>query len=451
MIRIKKGLNLPIQGSVDPQTVEQAETATAALVGADYIGMRPTMLVEVGDQVKLGSPLFSDKKNPGVVYTAPAAGTVTAINRGAKRVLQSVVIERADKAGQIELPSLAGGDPLTWERSQLAELMQTSGLWTALRTRPFSKVPAVDSEPFAIFVSVIDSEPLALDPARIIGEHQQSFALGLKALTRLSPGYLHLCHAPDFPLLPEYEHERIQTHVFSGKHPAGLVGTHMHFVAPVARNRVNWHIGYQDVIALGELLGSGKIRAERYVALGGPLVQRPQLLLSHLGADLNELCQGRLDPELPPRIVSGSVLSGRQAQNKTAFLGRYHNQVSVIKEDRERVFIRYLSPGLNNFSALPIYLSSIFGRGRRFALSSSTMGSPRAMVPIGVYEQIMPLDLLPTQLLRALIVEDIQGAVDLGCLELDEEDLSVCTFVCPGKYEYGSILRRNLELIEKEM
>ena len=454
MHRIKKGLNIPISGAIDSLPTLELTSSKVGLLGGDYAGMKPTMLVEVGASVKLGTPLFSDKKNPGVVFTAPAAGKVSAINRGAKRVLQSVVIDVADNEQQCQFKTLPTSKPASWDGEQLAALLQETGLWTALRTRPFSKVPAIDSKPFAIFVSAMATEPLAVAPAEIINQHQEAFGTGLQLLSKLAESYLHLCHAEDFPQAAAFAGEKIKSHVFAGKHPAGLVGTHMHFIAPVSRQRVNWHMGYQDVIALGELALSGKISTKRYVALAGPLVQQPQLLLSRIGADLQEICSvpGRLQPDVPARIISGSVLSGSKVGKGTGYLGRYHNQISVIKEDRERVFIRYLSPGTNSFSALPIYLSFWFGRDdKTFALSSSTMGSERAMVPIGVYEQIMPLDILPTQLLRSLIVEDIETAVSLGCLELDPEDLALCTFVCPGKYEYGNILRRNLDLIEKEM
>ena len=451
MIRIKKGLNIPISGELSDTEPQELRSAQVGILGKDYLGMRPTMLVEVGDLVKVGSPLFSDKKNPGVVYRASASGKVCAINRGAKRALLSVVIEQDDKAQQVDLPSLAKADPEAMDGAQLANLLQESGLWTALRTRPFNKVPAIDSKPYAIFVSVIDTEPLAIDPELIVRKNPEAFALGLKLLTKLTEGNVHLCHAKDFTKDAAYEHERIKTHVFGGKHPAGLVGTHMHFIAPVSRQRVNWHIAYQDVIALGTLAATGKIDSKRYVSLAGPMVQKPQLLLTDQGADIQEICQGRLLADSKVRIISGSILSGAKVERHTNYIGRFHNKISAIKEDRERVFIRYLSPGVNSFSTLPIYLSYWFGGKRKFDLGSSTMGSERAMVPIGVYEKIMPLDILPTQLLRSLIVEDIETAVSLGCLELAPEDLSLCTFACPGKYEYGEILQRNLDLIEKEM
>jgi Na+-transporting NADH:ubiquinone oxidoreductase subunit A len=232
-------------------------------------------------------------------------------------------------------------------------------------------------------------------------------------------------------------------------HPAGLVGTHIHHLDPVHADKTVWSVDYQDVIAIGQLFTSGKLPTSRVVALGGPQVENPRLLRTRIGANLEELTAGQLKGG-ENRVISGSVLSGRTAAGALNFLGRYHNQVSVILEGREREFFGWFSPGMNKHSNMSIYLSSFFGKGKRFDMTSSTNGSERAIVPIGTFERVMPLDILPTQLLRAIVVSDIATAQDLGVLELDEEDLALCTYVCPGKYEYGRILRDNLTLIEKE-
>lgn len=442
MIKIKRGLDLPISGAPE-QRVEPARAArSVALLGCDYHGMRPTMAVQVGDRVRLGQVLFSDKRNPGVHFTSPGAGVVAAIHRGEQRMLQSVVIDlEGDEAVEFaryeasRLPSL--------DAALVRENLQQSGLWSALRTRPFSKVPAVDAVPSSIFVTAIDTHPLAADPCVIIGERADDFANGLAVLARLARVFL--CKAPGVSLPGEAQATPVE---FAGPHPAGLPGTHIHFLDPVGATRSVWQIGYQDVLAIGALFTTGYLNPERVVALAGPVVTRPRLLRTRLGVSLEELCAGELRPG-HTRIISGSVLGGRTSHGAFAFLGRYHVQVSCLHEGTERQLLHYLRPGVNKHSVLNIFVSRLLG-GRKLAMDTSTNGSPRAMVPVGNYEAVMPLDILPTQLLRYLIVGDTEMAQKLGCLELDEEDLALCSYVCAGKYEYGPILRDNLARIEKE-
>jgi Na+-transporting NADH:ubiquinone oxidoreductase subunit A len=446
MIKIKRGLDIPIQGA-PRQIIEDAPAArNVALVGFDYVGMKPTMEVREGDRVKLGQLLFTDKKTEGVRYTAPAAGVVSAINRGARRVLQSVVIEvdgdEAETFAAQPAEAIAGLDP-----QLIREQLVQSGQWTALRTRPYSKVPAVDGEAAAIFVTAMDTQPLSADPAVIIAEQAQAFTVGQDVLARLTSGKVHVCAAEgaDIPL---GNASNIEGARFSGPHPAGLAGTHIHFLEGVSTEKVVWTVGYQDVIAIGRLFLDGRLYTERVIALAGPQVENPRLLRTRLGVDLQALCAGQLVAG-ENRIVSGSVLGGRMVQGATAYLGRYHNQVSVLLEGRHREFMGWLSPGARKHSNLGIYLTSLLG-SKPLAMTTNTNGSQRAMVPVGSYETIMPQDYLPTHLLRALIVGDTEMAQDLGCLELEEEDLALCSYVCPGKYEYGPILRDNLTRIEKE-
>lgn len=444
MVKIKRGMDIPIQGSPQ-QTIEDAPAARAvALVGFDYVGMKPTMAVREGDRVKLGQLLFSDKKTEGVHYTAPASGTVAAINRGARRVLQSVVIEvEGDDAEQFQTCS-ADAIP---DAGAIREQLINSGQWTALRTRPYSKVPAPDSDAAAIFVTATDTNPLAADPALIIAEQTEAFSLGLDLLAKLTAGKLYLCTAGGAQI-PQGRAANIEVAQFEGPHPSGLAGTHVHYLEGASSEKVVWTIGYQDVIAVGRLFLDGRLYTERVIALGGPQVERPRLLRSRLGADLEALCAGELKTG-DNRIISGSVLGGRNVHGATAYLGRYHNQVSVLLEGRKREFMGWLSPGFKKHSNLGIYFTSFFGT-KPLAMTTTTNGSERAMVPVGSYEKVMPLDILPTFLLRALIVGDTDQAQALGCLELDEEDLALCTFACPAKYDYSPILRENLSQIELE-
>jgi len=444
MINIKRGLDLPIAGAPAQRIEAGRPVRSVAVVGFDYPTMKPTMAVQVGDRVKLGQILFSDKKSEGVHYTAPGAGVVSAVHRGEKRVLQSVVIDlEGDEEVTFTSYSPAQLDGLSGE--QVRENLQQSGLWAALRTRPFSKVPAVDATPASIFVTAIDTHPLAADPAIIIAEQPEAFEAGLKVLTNLAKVFL--CKAPNASL-PGESLAKVQVESFNGPHPAGLAGTHIHFLDPVSASKSVWTIGYQDVIAVGKLFTSGRLSVERVVALAGPVVEQPRLVRARLGANLDELTAGELQPGAN-RVVSGSLLGGRTAHGAFAYLGRYHQQVSCLREGKEREMLHYMRPGVDKHSILNIYISKLMA-GKKFAFSTSTNGSPRAMVPVGNYEEVMPLDVLPTQLLRALIVGDTEVAQKLGCLELDEEDLALCSYVCAGKYEYGPILRDNLTRIEKE-
>ena len=446
MIKIKRGLDIPLAGAPSGELDTAVTTRAAALLGADYHGMKPTMAVQVGDVVKRGDLLFTDKKCEGVRYTSPAGGRVSAINRGAKRAFQSVVVEiDGDEAASFEQYSAEAARELSAEAIK-TQLIQ-SGQWTALRARPFGRVADPATSPAGLFITAIDTHPHAPDPEQVIAREADAFELGQTLLANLVDCPVYLCAAPGADM-PQATHERISRHDFSGPHPAGLAGTHVHFLMGASAERIAWTIGYQDVIAVGRLFMDGALYVERVVALAGPSVSRPRLVLSRVGADLQALVAGEGEGD-DARLLSGSVLGGRAVQSDTAYLGRYHQQVALLPEGRERAFMGWLSPGVNKHSVMGIYLSSWFG-SKPLAMSTNTNGSERAMVPVGAYEKVMPLDILPTQLLRALLVGDTETAQALGCLELDEEDLALCTYVCPGKYEYGGILRDNLTRIEKE-
>lgn len=446
LFKINKGLDLPISGQPDQKIDNAAPVDSVAILGTDYVGMKPTMLVEEGDRVKRGQTLFTDKKNPGVGFTSPAAGIVKTINRGAKRVLQSVEIS-IDGDDEVTFESYSTDSLKTLDREKVVKNLLDSGLWTALRTRPYSRTPRVDSSPSSIFVTAMDSNPLSANPEVVIAEREADFINGLTVLTRLTEGKVFICKAPSANI-PSLDQTQVESHEFAGPHPSGLVGTHIHHLDPVHAEKFVWHVNYQDVIAFGALFTTGKLDVTRVIALGGPVVKRPRLLRTQLGANTEDLLKNETE-HLQSRVISGSVFSGHKASNWARYLGRYHLQISVIRETVDREFMGWIRPGGEKFSKLNVFLSKIFGQ-KQFDLSACQNGSPRAMVPVGTYESIMPLDILPTQLLRALLVKDTDSAQQLGCLELDEEDLALCSFVCSGKYEYGPALRTNLTQIEKE-
>jgi len=445
MITIKKGLDLPITGAPEQVIQDGPAITEVAILGEEYVGMRPSMAVKAGDKVKKGQVLFEDKKNPGVKFTAPASGVVKEINRGAKRVLQSVVIS-IEGQESISFPKHGSAQLAGLSRVDIVENLVASGSWTALRTRPFSKVPAIDAEPASIFVTAMDTNPLAADAELIINENQQAFIDGLAVLSQLTAGKVYVCKGVG--KLPTSPVGNVEEKLFSGVHPAGLAGTHIHFTDPVSITKQVWSINYQDVIAFGQLFVTGELYTNKVISLAGPAVTKPRLLRTVIGASVaqltaNELIAGDV------RVISGSVLCGVSAYGSHAYLGRYHNQISALLEGYEKELFGWGAPGLNKHSVARVFLSAL-NKAKRFAITTTTGGSKRAMVPIGQYERVMPLDILPTMLLRDLIVGDSDGAQTLGCLELDEEDLALCTYVCPGKYDYGSILRENLSKIEKE-
>ncbi len=444
MIKISKGLDLPITGAPEQTISDGQAVKTVAVVGPDYVGMKPSMCVKVGDQVKLGQQLFADKKTAGVKYTAPGAGEVIAINRGARRALQSVVIklngtdaETFDSFSEAELESL--------DRDKVVNNLVNSGLWTTLRTRPFSKVPEIESVPRSIFVTAMDTNPLAAKVELIIKEEEQAFTNGLKILTRLTEGKVFVCQRPGVALPAVSGTSKEE---FDGPHPAGLPGTHIHFLDPVNETKIVWSINYQDVIAFGKFFVSGQLPTDRIIALGGPGVKNPRLIRTRVGASLEELLDGELNPG-EQRIVSGSVLSGTTAEGPMAFLGRYHLQVSVLPEKRDREFLASLTAGADKYSIKRVFLSAFTG-GPSKPMNTSQYGSKGSVLAIGSFEKVLPLDMLPNFLLRSLAAGDTDQAQDLGCLELAEEDLALCNYVCSGKNDYGIMLRDALTTIEKE-
>lgn len=426
-------------------------------MAVDHPGLKPRMLVQPGDVVQRGQALFEDKAAPGVFFTAPGAGTVSAVHRGDRRALISVVIDlnAREGAGQPEaddfrpFASYTGAPAASLSPEDLRALLAESGLWTAFRTRPFSHVPALDQAPRAIFITACDSNPLAPPMDLILEGRQAALDEGVTAVTKLADGPVYFCKNPNDKIAPTISAPNLHIETFSGPHPSGTPGVHIHLLAPASRARTVWHIGLQDVLSIGGLITSGRLDVTRVVGLCGPAVKKPRLLRTRLGAALGPLVEGELEPG-ENRVISGSILSGRAASDDTlAYLGRFANQISVLREGRERAFLGWLAPGGNMFSSSRLFLSRLTP-SKLFSMHTGTYGSPRAIVAIGLYEQVMPMDILPTYLLRSLCVDDIEQAEKLGCLELDEEDLALCSFVDPGKTEFGPILRRNLELILKE-
>ncbi|EEE46819.1 Na(+)-translocating NADH-quinone reductase subunit A [Roseibium alexandrii] len=442
--KLKKGLDLPITGAPVQEIDAKDKIQNAAVIAADYIGLKPRLLVQEGDAVGAGAPVFFHKDTPDVMVTAPVSGRVKAVNRGARRVLISVEIEvDASAADPVDFSN--SGDAATPDG--LAERLCASGLWTSFRTRPYSKVPDPESRPAAIFVTAMDTEPLTADPTIVIAEQAEAFEKGLAAVATLSSGKTFLC-CETGANIPGLTMPGIEVAGFTGPHPAGLAGTHIHFLDTPSAEKTVWTIGYQDVIAIGRLLETGKLDSSRIIALSGPLCTKPRLIRTVSGASMTELSDGEISGDVPVRMISGSVLSGRLGEGVSAYLGRYARQMTLIEEDHKQIPMGWIRPMPSKFALQPV-LGSAFSK-KLYALTSNLNGGRRAMVPIGTFEELMPQDFLPTQLLRSLLVMDTDQAQALGALELDEEDLGLVGFACPAKYEYGMALRDCLTKIEKE-
>jgi Na+-transporting NADH:ubiquinone oxidoreductase subunit A len=282
-VRITRGLDLPLQGRPAQRVEEGRNVGRVALLGRDYVGLKPRLLVQEGDEVRLGQPLFADKGEPRVVFTSPGCGRVRTVNRGERRAFVSLVVELAGEE-EVRFPAWDAGAIASLAGGEIEARLLESGLWTAFRSRPFERVPLPGSRPAAIFVTAMDTNPLAADPAVVIGHGAEFFRAGLQLLLPLTAGPVYLCQAEgtDIPAV-----EGVTRATFAGCHPAGLAGTHIHFLEPVSLQRQVWHLGYQDVIAMGALFLTGRILTERVVALGGARVKRPRLLRTRLGADLS--------------------------------------------------------------------------------------------------------------------------------------------------------------------
>jgi Na+-transporting NADH:ubiquinone oxidoreductase subunit A len=447
----KRGLKLPINGEPEQRIDDGPKVSRVAILADDYVGMRPSMKVQAGDRVKLGQALFEDRKTPGVLFTAPGAGTVSAINRGERRAFRSLAIDldEGEAPEEVAYESFGSKDPAALSSDEVRAALIECGLWTSFRTRPMSKVPEVGSSPRSLFVTAVDTNPLAPDPAVALSGKEKEFEIGLSILSKLPDGgKVYLCKKVGSPISAGSA-GGVEVHEFDGPHPSGTVGLHIHSIDPADRDRVMWHIGYQDVVAIGHFFMTGKLLVERVVAIGGPRATKPRLLRTRVGASVDSLVSGEVAGE-NNRVVSGSVFNGRGAMGEVeGYLGRYHNQITVLEEGNERQFFGWLAPGFDKFSLLRVFASKLVP-GKKFDFTTDLNGGLRGIVPVGSYEKVMPFDLMPTFLLKSIVASDTEQAEELGVLELDEEDVALCTFVCPSKNEYGVKLREILTRIERE-
>jgi len=421
-IEMTGGLDVPIAGAPVGDNFHSISVTSAAILGRDFPGVKFELLAEQGQPVKAGEALLCDRRHPAIVFTSPISGTLGSVNRGARRALVSltVIADDTDSVVAVDVPDKPAG-------AQIRRLMLESGLWPSLRTRPFGYIPDPGSEPKALLVTAIDTEPLAPDPVPIIAAHAAEFCRGMDALAELTQSPLYLCRAnnTDFPL---GESKRWRVAEFGGPHPAGLAGAHIHRLCPISFDGAQvWHVGYQDVIALGCLVATGRSWSQRVVSLAGPGIRRPRLIAVAPGAAIDEVVEGELNDD-GARLISGSLLSGHAAFGTEAYLGRYHRQITALPEAQRGHPAAW----------------------RRAVIDTALGGEPGPLIPTGDFERVAPPGILPVPLLRALLVGDIDRARDLGALELIEEDLMLLSYVCPSKTDYGLLLRRVLEQLHQE-
>jgi Na+-transporting NADH:ubiquinone oxidoreductase subunit A len=448
--RCRQGLDLPL-GQAPTRVLEGPPATRLAVVTHDYLGLRLRVLVEEGAKVQRGQVLATVRDDERLRVCSPASGTVVELNRGERRALLSIVLDVAEpgNAPEVEYQTFPAAAKLA-SGAAVRDFLLETGLWLSLRTRPYSRIPKPEQRPAAIFITATDTQPLGLDPAPHLAARAADLDKALRALVLLGDGApVYLCvGAAGAQALAGLDVPGVQVATFFGPHPSGTVGYHIHCLKPVNDKRVVWHLGWQDALAVGQALQTGRVPQDRLVSVAGPGIFEPAILRARRGSSVAALLDGRL-ARGEQRILSGSVLEGRSAAGPLAYLGPFHQALGALPEDHRRVGLGWLLPGLRSWSALRLFAGG-FLPVRSFDFTTSTHGGGRSMIPFASFDGLWPFDLPLPFLLRALLMENLEESVKLGCLELDEEDLALCTLVDPGKNDFGAALRRVLDKLQKE-
>ena len=446
VIHIKKGLNIPMLGEAE-KVIKKANPAEYyAIKPTDFIGIRPKLLVQPGDKVKAGTALFYDKLQEQVHFTSPVSGEVTEIRRGERRVIQEIII-KADAT--IEYESFKTGNPSSLSKEEIIEILLQSGLWPAIRQRPYSTIANPADTPKAIFISAFDTAPLAPDMDYVVKDCESCFQIGIDVLRKLTDGTIHLNINADYPAAGTYTKAKgVQINKFTGPHPAGNVGVQINKLDPINKGDIVWYTYPQEIIAIGRLFEKGIYDATKIIALTGSEIKNPRYYKIINGASIKNLVEDNVK-EGEQRYISGNILTGTKIE-KDGFIGFYDNQVTVIPEGRYHEFFGWATPGFKKYSASRAILSWLIP-GRKYKLDTNMHGGHRAYVMTGEYEKVFPMDIFPVQLIKAIMVEDIDKMEQLGIYEVDEEDFALCEYVCTSKTEVQSIIRKGLDLMRKEM
>ena len=442
-IKIKKGLDIKLQGAAD-KVMGTASAKTYSLKPTDFHGVTPKLVVRVGDEVKAGSPIFFDKYNPVVQYTSPVSGEVVEINRGAKRKLLEIKI-LADSNMTYESYS-----PKMGSRSELIESLTASGLWACIKMRPYDLIANPDDSPKAIVVSAFDSAPLGADMDYILHGREEDFQAGLDALTKLTEGPVHLNTHSELTTSNVFQSAKnVTKNTFSGPHPSGLVGVQINKLSPINKGERVWSVDAQHVAMIGSFMKTGKVDMTKVIAVAGSMVERPRYYRIITGAQLSEVMKDAGLSSEPSRVISGNVLTG-EAIGSEGCLGFYHNQVTAIPEGGHSEFMGWVAPNVDKYSFFRNYFSWLMP-SKQYDLNTNENGEWRPFVVTGEYEKVMPMDIMPLQLLKAMTVGDIELMENLGIYEVAPEDFALCEFICPSKSKMQQLVRETLDMAHEEL
>ena len=446
--KIRKGLNIPLQGEAEKVFTRAEQAEAYAVKPTDFAGLTPKLSVKEGDKVKAGESLFFDKYRPQIHFTSPVSGEVVGIFRGEKRLLLEVVVK--PEATQ-EFADFGKAKPKELTREQVIEKMTASGVWPAIKQRPYAVVANPTDTPKAIFISAFDSAPLSPDIDFAVKEEADAFQTGIDALSMLTSGKIHLNLNADFPSSSVFSKAKgVQHNYFTGPHPAGNVGIQIHHIDPINKGDLVWTVNPLEVIIIGRLFLKGVYDATKVIALAGSEVQKPRYFIIKRGASIANLVTDNLkQPAENLRFISGNVLTGTKITG-SGFLGYYDNMVTVIPEGNHYEMFGWALPGFGKFSTSRSFFSWLMP-GRKFKLHTNYNGGERAYVVTGQYEKVLPMNIYPLHLVKAILAKDIDKMENLGIYEVAEEDMALCEYVCTSKTEVQSIVREGIELMIKEV
>lgn len=445
VIKLRKGFDIKLIGEAERVLVNAPHPETVAVKPTDFIGIIPRMMVEAGSEVKAGSPLFHDKSDEKLVFTSPVSGEVVDIRRGAKRKLLEVVV-LADK--ETEYIDFGKADPNSLSREAIIDKLMRSGIWPAIRQRPYKVTANPTDEPKAIFISAFDTAPLAPDMDFVMHGQARDFQTGIDALKRLTPGKIHLNIRHNAPVSDIFTNARgVQINKFEGQHPAGCTGVQIHHIDPLGKNETVWVVNPQDVLVIGRLFNEGRYNATKIIALAGSEVKQPKYYKTITGSSVKHLIADNII-QGNNRYISGNVLTGTKISNE-GYLGFYDNMITVIPEGDQPEFMGWLAPGFDKVSLSRTFFTWITPN-KKYRLDTNQHGEERAFVLTGEYEKVLPMDIYPMQLLKAIMIGDIEAMENLGIYEVDEEDLALCEFICTSKMPIQKIIRQGLDLTRAE-